>query len=67
MYIIRQTDEFAAWLASLRDGTTRRRLARRLEKAERGNLGDVKSVGSDKSTQSADIARAIELAATLKE
>ena len=47
MYIIRQTDEFAAWLASLRDGTTRRRLARRLEKAERGNLGDVKSVGSD--------------------
>ena len=98
MYIIRQTDEFAAWLASLRDGSTRRRLATRLRKATLGNLGDVKPVGSgvmemrerfgpgwhmyyvlhenvlivmlgggDKSTQSADIARAIELAATLKE
>lgn len=29
----------------LRDGMTHRRLARRLEKAQKGNLGDVKPVG----------------------
>ncbi len=77
---------------------THRRLARRLEKAQAGNLGDVKSVGEgvfemsehfgpgwrmyyvqrgavlivmlgggDKSTQSADIAKAITLAATVEE
>ena len=32
---------------SLRDGMTRRRLGRRLEKAQCGNLGDVKHVGDD--------------------
>jgi putative addiction module killer protein len=73
-------------------------LARRLEKVQRGNLGDVKPVGGgvfemrehfgpgwrmyytrrgevlivvlgggEKSTQAADIARAIKLAATLEE
>jgi putative addiction module killer protein len=77
---------------------TRRRLARRLRKAENGNLGDVKSVGNDvwemreffgsgwrmyyvqkkallivmqargdKSTQSEDIARAIDLASFLED
>lgn len=37
--------EFDEWLASLRDGTTRIRLARRLEKVQRGLLGDVAPVG----------------------
>jgi len=77
---------------------TQPRLARRLEKVQRGNLGDVKPVsegvfemrehfgpgwrmyyvqrgnvlivmlgGGDKSTQAADIARAVKLAATLEE
>ena len=45
MFTVRQTPEFAAWLMSLRDGMTRRRLGRRLEKAQGGNLGDVKPVG----------------------
>lgn len=45
MYSISQTDEFTAWLAGLKDGMTRLRLARRLEKAQAGNLGDVRSVG----------------------
>lgn len=82
----------------LRDGMTHRRLARRLEKAQKGNLGDVKSVGNgvfemrehfgpgwrmyyvqrgqvlivmlgggEKSTQAADIAKAIKLAALLED
>ncbi len=45
MYTIKQLPEFASWLLGLRDGMTRRRLARRLEKAQRGLLGDVQSVG----------------------
>lgn len=45
MYTVKQTPEFTAWLKGLRDGMTRIRLARRLEKAQKGNLGDVKAVG----------------------
>ncbi len=45
MYIIKRTLEFDAWLNSLKDNVTRIRLARRLDKAQRGNLGDVKPVG----------------------
>jgi putative addiction module killer protein len=45
MYTVRTLPEFTRWLAGIRDGLTRRRLARRLEKAQLGNLGDVKPVG----------------------
>lgn len=45
MYTIKQLDEFSDWLNGLRDNKTRLRLARRLEKASRGLLGDVKPVG----------------------
>jgi putative addiction module killer protein len=98
MYTIRMLPDFCTWLSGLKDGATRRRLARRLERAEVGNFGDAKSVGrgvfemreffgpgwrmyytvredvlivmlagGDKSTQSADIAHAICLAATIGE
>ena len=96
MYIVKQLPEFSDWLWGLRDGMTHRRLARRLEKVQRGLLGDVALVGEgvfemreffgpgwrmyyvqrdgvlvimlgggDKSTQQADIARAIDLAKTI--
>ena len=45
MFSVRRLPEFDRWLASLRDPSTRLRLARRLERAQRGNLGDVKPVG----------------------
>ena len=45
MYVIKYTDEFARWIAKLRDRPTRIRLLRRLEKAQRGLLGDVSAVG----------------------
>lgn len=45
MYDIQFTEEFNDWLNCLKDSVTRIRLARRLEKASRGLLGDVKSVG----------------------
>ena len=47
VYTIKVLPEFNAWLNSLKDGMTHRRLARRLEKAACGNLGDVKPVGSN--------------------
>lgn len=98
MYTIKRTEEFADWLAGIKDGLTRRRLVTRLRKASLGNLGDIKSVGEGlfemrehfgagwrmyyiqrgatlivmlggggKSTQSADIAKAIKLAVTLED
>lgn len=98
MYSIKPLPEFTAWLNGLKDGMTHRRLARRLEKAQKGNLGDVKPVGDgvfemrehfgpgwrmyyvqhgallivmlgggEKSTQAADIAKAIRLAALLED
>ncbi|WP_445371910.1 type II toxin-antitoxin system RelE/ParE family toxin [Methylomonas sp. HW2-6] len=45
MYTIKQLPAFSEWLFGLKDGLTHRRLARRLEKAQQGNLGDVKAVG----------------------
>ena len=45
MYSIKPIPDLTAWLNGLKDGMTHRRLARRLEKAQKGNLGDVKPVG----------------------
>ena len=45
MYSIKLIPEFSAWLSGVNDSMTHRRLARRLEKAQAGNLGDVKPVG----------------------
>lgn len=45
MYTIKPLPEFDAWFDSLNDPATRARLIRRLEKAERGLLGDVEPVG----------------------
>ena len=45
MYTVLETDTFIDWVTSLRDRPTRIRLRRRLGKAARGNLGDVKPVG----------------------
>ena len=45
MYSVIETEDFAHWVDGLRDMPTRIRLRRRLGKAARGNLGDVKPVG----------------------
>ncbi|MEW6490109.1 MAG: type II toxin-antitoxin system RelE/ParE family toxin [Thermodesulfobacteriota bacterium] len=98
MFAVKTLPEFDAWLSGLKDRTTRIRLSRRLDRAQQGNLGDVKLVGEgvyemrehfgpgwrmyytqrgavvivmlgggDKSTQAADIARALRLAARIEE
>jgi putative addiction module killer protein len=45
MITVKRLPEFDAWFEGLRDRETKIRLARRLDKAQRGNLGDVQSVG----------------------
>jgi putative addiction module killer protein len=98
MITVKTLPEFDAWLDGLNERTTRLRLSRRLDKAQRGNLGDVKSVGSgvfemrehfgpgwrmyyvqrgdilvvmlgggDKSTQAADITKAVNRSALLED
>lgn len=46
MYSVLETESFALWVDGLRDMPTRVRLRRRLGKAARGSLGDVKPVGA---------------------
>lgn len=45
MYTIKPLPEFTTWLDGLKDRVTRIRLARRLDKVQLGQLGDVKPVG----------------------
>jgi putative addiction module killer protein len=45
MIEVRQTDEFAVWLARLRDSRAVARIASRIRRVALGNFGDVKSVG----------------------
>lgn len=42
---VRQTVEFSAWFATLRDAQATDRIAVRIRRLERGNPGDVKAVG----------------------
>ena len=45
MLTVKLLPQFEDWLFGLKDGLTHRRLARRLEKAQRGLLGDSAPVG----------------------
>ena len=45
MYNIQQTQKFSQWLTKLKDMRARIAIVRRVERAQSGNLGDVKSVG----------------------
>lgn len=45
MYNVHQTQKFSQWLTKLKDMRARIAIARRIERAQSGNLGDVKSVG----------------------
>jgi putative addiction module killer protein len=44
-FIVKRMPEFDEWLWGINDTTTRIRLARRLDKVQRGLLGDVAPVG----------------------
>jgi len=46
MYIIKTTNYFSKWLKSLKDIKAKIAIARRIERMQIGNFGDVKSVGN---------------------
>jgi putative addiction module killer protein len=54
-YTILQTETFADWLLSLRDAKAKAAAIRRIERAEAGNLGDIKSVGNGISEMRVDV------------
>ena len=45
MIEVRQTAAFKAWFARLRDIRAQAQIVRRIERAQAGNLGDVKAIG----------------------
>jgi putative addiction module killer protein len=49
MYIVRQTEEFVAWLDELKDKRAQVRIAARLRQAESGSLGDWQPVEGEVS------------------
>lgn len=44
MYTVQQTEEFAYWLQSIKDPTSKARLVARIRKVTLGNLGDCKQL-----------------------
>lgn len=54
-YTVQQTEVFRAWHKGLRDLTASIAIARRLDRATAGNLGDVKSVGDGISEMRIDV------------
>lgn len=54
-YRILQTSSFSSWLISVRDLRAKMAIARRIERAGAGNLGDVKSVGGRVSEMRIDV------------
>lgn len=54
-YCVQQTETFSAWHASIRDLRAKIAIARRIDRASAGNLGDIKSVGDGISEMRVDV------------
>ena len=58
---------FLDWLRSLKDLRSKQIIQTRIDRVATGNLGDVKSLGGDKKSQSKDILKAREYLKDWKE
>ncbi|MHC8339915.1 type II toxin-antitoxin system RelE/ParE family toxin [Pseudomonas sp. HLT2-19-2] len=54
-YLVQQTMIFATWHASVRDLRAKLAIARRIDRASAGNLGDIKPVGDGVSEMRVDV------------
>lgn len=66
-YRIEQTEIFKTWHLGFRDLRARIAIGRRLERAEAGNLGDVKPVGEGVSEMRVDVGSGYRLYFTMRE
>ncbi|MBK5530413.1 type II toxin-antitoxin system RelE/ParE family toxin [Pseudomonas sp. NPDC087598] len=66
-YLIRQTAVFQAWHQSVRDLRARVAIARRIDRASNGNLGDVKSVGDGVSEMRVDVGAGFRVYFTIRD
>lgn len=67
VYIIQQTELFEAWHDSIKDLRAKVAIARRIERAENGNLGDVKPVGAGVSEMRIDMGAGHRVYFTMRE
>lgn len=67
VYIIQQTESFEAWHDSIRDLRAKVAITRRIERAENGNLGDVKPVGAGVSEMRIDMGAGYRVYFTMRE
>jgi putative addiction module killer protein len=54
-YTVNQTETFEKWHGSLRDIRAKTAISRRIYRAERGNLGEIKSVGGGVTEMKIDV------------
>jgi putative addiction module killer protein len=66
-YQIEQTEIFEAWHLGLRDLRASAAVHRRIERAKKGNLGDVKSIGDSISEMRIDMGPGYRLYFTMRE
>lgn len=65
-YIVQQTESFVEWRNSLKDLRAATSVRRRIERAESGNLGDVKPVGCGISEMRVDVGQGYRMYFTLR-
>lgn len=65
-YLIEKTESFAKWYTNLRDIKAKAAIFRRIERAENGNLGDIKSVGGGVSEMRIDVGAGYRVYFTLR-
>lgn len=66
-YLVQQLESFAEWRRSLRDLRAATAIRRRIERAEAGNLGDVKPVGEGVSEMRIDVGAGYRVYFTIRE
>jgi putative addiction module killer protein len=64
---VKKTARFIEWYRSLRDAKVKAAIARRIERAQGGNLGDVKPVGEGVSEVRIDMGAGYRLYFTMRE
>lgn len=66
-YIIQQTDSFDVWMSTVKDLRAKVAIARRIERSQAGNLGDVKPVRDGVSEMRIDVGAGYRVYYTVRE